>query len=150
MLEIEYEKVDKRVAGKIPIVYDEVHTDFFDGVTLHDYQVEICNAALEKRYGIVKCATGGGKTVMMGAILKAMRFAYPTLLLFRNVSLVDQTYDAFLKLGMEGSVGRWVEKRTHYTDHSEYTLVSTIHSSSHAQLSNPFTNLKKFVLNSAC
>lgn len=55
---------------------------------------------------IVKCATGGGKTVIFAAMLKALeKKNYPSLLLFRNKTLVTQTYDLLRKCGIEG-IGR--------------------------------------------
>jgi superfamily II DNA or RNA helicase len=88
--------------------YDNITPDYLgSSVKMHDYQVSASNAALAAQRGIIKCATGGGKTVMFTSILKAMQGRYPALVLFRNKSLVSQTYDVFKTHGLN-NIGRFI------------------------------------------
>ena len=79
----------------------------FDGkpVELRDYQVELGNRALREMRGIVKAPTGSGKTILFSAVVKALSGCTPTLILFRNRSLVNQTYRTFQALNIP-NVGR--------------------------------------------
>ena len=69
--------------------------------------METANLALNKQRGIIKCATGGGKTLIFTAILKAIeeKKKEKTLILMRNRSLVEQTYQVLTENGVSG-VGR--------------------------------------------
>jgi superfamily II DNA or RNA helicase len=53
----------------------------------------------------VKCATGGGKTVIFTAIIKALGADTPTVCLFRTKTLVDQTYGVLQRFGIP-NIGR--------------------------------------------
>jgi CRISPR/Cas system-associated endonuclease/helicase Cas3 len=70
-------------AGRKHKQIDEAGTLFEDvGVQLRDYQVKAVNAALQQHRGIIKCATGGGKTWILAAILKALGGKYVIFVLF--------------------------------------------------------------------
>lgn len=56
---VEVEKIDERKIFHEKLEYDEVRHDIFNNhISLYDYQVDVANTALEKKRGIVKCATG--------------------------------------------------------------------------------------------
>eukprot|EP00698_Gefionella_okellyi_P004899 TRINITY_DN14527_c0_g1_i2.p1 TRINITY_DN14527_c0_g1~~TRINITY_DN14527_c0_g1_i2.p1 ORF type:complete len:372 (-),score=65.84 TRINITY_DN14527_c0_g1_i2:38-1153(-) len=82
-----------------------VTEDFLAEIKLRDYQIEIANRALEERRGIIKAATGSGKTVIFSAIVKALGDGVPTMVLFRSRQLVDQTYRVFQARGLQ-NIGR--------------------------------------------
>src|SRR5690606_34535335 len=50
---------------------------FAPELVLHDFQVDIVNTALRERRGIINCATGGGKTLVFAAVLKALDGVIP-------------------------------------------------------------------------
>jgi superfamily II DNA or RNA helicase len=58
------------------------------GTILRDYQVKAVNAVLDKHRGVVKCATGGGKSLILAAILKVLGTGYLTSFFFfiKNLS----------------------------------------------------------------
>lgn len=104
---IPFERMDNR---PVPLGSEliTVKEDFLaPHMTLHDYQVEIVNTALRERTGIINCATGGGKTVIFAAILKALSHLdnFSAVALFRNKILINQTYELFQKVGIQ-DVGR--------------------------------------------
>jgi len=69
--------------------------------TLRDYQETVCQAAIAKKQGIIKVATGGGKTVMCIAIAKAL--GLNTLFLVTSKELLYQAEAEFRsRLGLTG------------------------------------------------
>lgn len=80
----EYEIIDFTVAPKIDIK--------FKG-TLRDYQKEACATVAKNRYGVLKAATGAGKTVM-GTFMTATH-GVKTLVLVHNKELLNQWKKAF-------------------------------------------------------
>lgn len=105
-MDIELLTVDERKVFHENLLYDVVKTDTLGSkVNLYDYQVDVANFALEKKQGIIKCATGGGKTMIFTSILKAFGGRYPAMMICKNRSIVDQTYQTFKDLGLQ-DVGR--------------------------------------------
>jgi superfamily II DNA or RNA helicase len=83
-----------------------VSEDSLEAISLRDYQVNAANLALANRRGVIKCATGGGKTAIFSAILKSLEETqWPTLVLARRTALIDQAYDALRRYGVK-EVGR--------------------------------------------
>eukprot|EP01125_Pyxidicula_operculata_P005423 TRINITY_DN192_c0_g1_i3.p1 TRINITY_DN192_c0_g1~~TRINITY_DN192_c0_g1_i3.p1 ORF type:complete len:511 (+),score=26.55 TRINITY_DN192_c0_g1_i3:157-1533(+) len=77
-------------------------------IILRDYQVDVVNAALKAKRGIIKCATGGGKTFIMTAIIKEIFehfYTFHAIILVRTKTLIDQIYQTFLSVGFT-DVGR--------------------------------------------
>jgi len=84
------------------VAYRIVDTRKLDPVTgdwnlykaeLRDYQIDAVRATLKARRGIVNAGTGGGKTFMSAAIIKAV--AKPTLCLVHRTHLLYQTAQEF-------------------------------------------------------
>lgn len=61
------------------------------------YQREIVEECLKQKHGIIKASTSAGKTITFATLTKVLNM--PTLILFKDVSLVRQSYDEFLKCG---------------------------------------------------
>lgn len=124
-MEVSVEAEDKRVFFHEPLEHEPITSDILavSGVTLHDYQVDVANLALERRRGVIKCATGGGKTMIFTSILKALGDRYPAMMICRNKSVVNQTYDAFRAQGLE-NVGRV------HMDYNEPNIITCITSQS--------------------
>ena len=98
-----YQIIDERIQldlSPVRVTPDILGSD----ITLHDYQVDIANAAIEQKRGIIKSPTASGKTLIFTSILKALG-QLPTIVLFRNKTLVNQTYKVFQQQGLE-DIGR--------------------------------------------
>jgi superfamily II DNA or RNA helicase len=124
-MDIEVEKQDKRKWHHEPVEYEPVTSDLFEanGVILHDYQVDLANLALEQRRGVIKCATGGGKTMIFTALLRALKERYPAMMICRNKTVVNQTYESFRRAGLQ-NVGRV------HMDYTEPDIITCITSQS--------------------
>jgi superfamily II DNA or RNA helicase len=92
------------------------------GEVLREYQVDLARAALRERRCLLKCATGGGKTLVFTALLKALPDKRAVVLV-RSKALVEQiasTLRAHLP-----SVGR---VSSDFFEPDERVVVSTIQS----------------------
>ncbi|XP_049849697.1 uncharacterized protein LOC126320003 [Schistocerca gregaria] len=102
LMNVEVVRDDRRVVYHQKLEHGIVDSEILgEAVNLHDYQVDVANLALEEKRGIIKCATGGGKTAIFTAILKAFSQKYPAIMLCRSKSIIDQTKAAFEKYGLE-------------------------------------------------
>ena len=79
-----------------------VTPDILPNITLRDYQVEAVNECLKQGMGIVKVATGGGKTVMICAALKAYD-PILALVVANQINLVMQLKDRMISYGFDES-----------------------------------------------
>lgn len=124
-MDIEVELKDERIFYHEKLEYEPISSDILSeaGITLHDYQVDVANLALAQKRGVVKCATGGGKTMIFTSILKALGDKYPAMMICRNKSVVNQTYEAFKRSGLQ-NVGRV------HMDYTEPNIVTCITSQS--------------------
>lgn len=111
-LGVEYSVVDKR--SEFKFLHDSIDDQFLNygdsPITLYDYQVELVNQVLKHKRGIIKAATGGGKSNVMFAICKCLPPKTPTLILANRKSLVEQNYDLLKKWDIP-NVGRIYDKK---------------------------------------
>jgi superfamily II DNA or RNA helicase len=99
-----YEVLDER--GEFEFKFNEIDEDFLgEGIKLYDYQVDLTNALIKYRRGVICAPTAAGKTAMMVSILKALPKGAPALVLANKKSLVEQNYEEIVKWGFE-NVGR--------------------------------------------
>tara|TARA_R110000824_G_scaffold61487_19_gene163584 strand:+ start:2883 stop:4232 length:1350 start_codon:yes stop_codon:yes gene_type:complete len=70
------------------------------GVTLRDYQRKLALKSLEAKGCIIKSPTGSGKTLILGAILKALK-GKTGLIFFTKKQLLKQTYDELRSWGID-------------------------------------------------
>jgi len=98
-----YETIDNR--QQVNFVVDQIDENFLDGFELYDYQVDLTNALIKHRRGVICAPTAAGKTAIMLSILKALPKNCPTLILANKKSLVEQNYEEMTKAGFE-NVGR--------------------------------------------
>jgi len=76
-----------------------------NNVELRKYQIDAVNAALDKKIGIIKIATSGGKTIIASEIFR--RMPVKTIFLVDRNILVDQTIEEFEKvLNLKDKIGR--------------------------------------------
>ncbi|EFA77807.1 hypothetical protein PPL_09305 [Heterostelium album PN500] len=74
--------------------------DSGNGVKLYDFQVESINFALANHRGIIKCATGGGKTMILASLIKALGDDVSVLILVTKRSLVTQIHKSLVEAGV--------------------------------------------------
>ncbi len=73
----------------VPVDWDVIQPDMFDGLMLRDYQLDATRRLLAFERGVAKMATNSGKTVVIAAIAKAV--SEPILILVTKVDLMYQT-----------------------------------------------------------
>lgn len=103
---------NQRVEFKLDLGKQSPKKDLVDlyGVTYRDYQRESIEAALEKKRGIIKVATAGGKTVIAAGIVKSIN--EPSIFLVTTVPLLHQAVESFHKFGIQdvGIIGDKIKK----------------------------------------
>jgi len=110
-----YEVVDNRQLVNFTV--DQIDENFLDGFELYDYQVDLANALIKHKRGVICAPTAAGKTAIMLSILKALPKNCPTLILANKKSLVEQNYEEMVKAGFD-SVGRL------YANHNEPNVLT--------------------------
>ena len=88
--ELDYEIIDLRVkpeVGNTLTLYEK---------TLREYQEEIVYDAVKNERGVIKVATGGGKTVIAAAIIAKLNVK--TIFIVNSLDLLEQTHDEFTKM----------------------------------------------------
>lgn len=68
-----------------------------------DYQRPIIEDAIKQQRGIIKCATGGGKSALSAAIIKELGIS-PFIFYVPSKTLLKQTYSEFNKFLLKGGV----------------------------------------------
>jgi len=103
-LGVEYNISDER--SDVDLRYSEVDENFLgNNFKLYDYQVDLTNALLKHKRGVICAPTAAGKTLIMLSILKSLPDNCPTLVLANKTSLVQQNYEELVKFGFN-NVGR--------------------------------------------
>jgi superfamily II DNA or RNA helicase len=105
--------VSDEYTDRLPVVLNTLSLvqvpDMIGTITLRDYQKDAMLAFLNPvgvlpYYSIIKCGTGGGKTVISAALAKLLNVK--TLFLVRGKALKDQTYDVYKMVLDKEDVGR--------------------------------------------
>jgi len=96
-LNFEYQIIDKRIKI-LPSNYDNCIEE------LRYYQKEAVEIALKKCRGIIKHATGSGKTITMAYL--AFNTTPPCLIIVPDLTLLNQTHDKFKKWSKSLSIGK--------------------------------------------
>lgn len=89
-----------------------------DPVILRDYQVETINKFLENPQSLQEVATGAGKTLMTAALSKSVEQYGRSIVIVPNKSLVTQTEEDYVNLGLDVGV--------YYGDRKEFGKQHTI------------------------
>ena len=87
-------------------------------IELRDYQVEVINQFLANPQSIQEVATGAGKTIMTAALSKSIEFYGRSIVIVPNKSLVTQTEEDYINLGLDVGV--------YFGDRKEYFKQHTI------------------------
>jgi len=84
---------------QIPTGYPNIK-ELISEYQLRDYQREAVNCALDRGYGIIELATGGGKTFIIANLVYAVTQLIPkeerVLIVVPDIGLVEQTYKDFV------------------------------------------------------
>jgi superfamily II DNA or RNA helicase len=102
---------------KTTFQFDEITEDTFSHITwpkghpqagqpiiLRDYQPQILNNFLQNPQSIQEVATGAGKTIMTAALSKTIEPYGRSIVIVPNKSLVTQTEDDYINLGLDVGV----------------------------------------------
>ena len=87
-------------------------------IKLRDYQVEIINNFLSTPQALQEVATGAGKTIMTAALSKLVEVYGRSIVIVPNKSLVTQTEEDYINLGLDVGV--------YFGDRKEYGKTHTI------------------------
>lgn len=85
--------------------------DILTGMILRDYQIDAVRLAIQNGRGIVDVAPGGGKTLIMAAILKILDV--PSLTLVDRARAVNKTIRNFKEMGVVGLTDDWSPSAKH-------------------------------------
>lgn len=105
------EIIDQRT--KIDFAIKEINSTFLHSctphganpITLEDYQVDLVNAAIKNKRGVIFAPTSAGKSLTMLSILKCLPPNTKTLVLQNRKTLAIQNYEEYTKWGLH-NVGR--------------------------------------------
>jgi superfamily II DNA or RNA helicase len=87
-------------------------------IMLRDYQVEILNCFLSNPQSVQEIATGAGKTIMTAALSKSVEPYGRSIIIVPNKSLVTQTEEDYINLGLDVGV--------YFGDRKEFGKTHTI------------------------
>ena len=87
-------------------------------IELRDYQVQVVNEFLKNPQSIQEVATGAGKTIMTAALSKSVESYGRTIVIVPNKSLVVQTEEDYVNMGLDVGV--------YFGDRKEYFKQHTI------------------------
>lgn len=107
-------EIDERVKQilKPKLVFENKAALQFDAFELRPYQKEAVELAIDQGRGVIVLPTATGKTLTMASLIKtilsenSMQGKYITVLV-PDIGLVSQTYDDFIKYGLECKVAKW-------------------------------------------
>jgi superfamily II DNA or RNA helicase len=121
---------DNRQASK-ELVFEQIKEDSFSDtvwpkghplegkpIILRDYQVSAVNSFLANPQSLQEIATGAGKSVMTAALSKSVQHLGRSIVIVPNKSLVTQTEDDYINLGLDVGV--------YFGDRKEYGKTHTI------------------------
>ncbi len=94
------------------------HPKAGEPIMLRDYQVEIVNNFLSNPQSLQEVATGAGKTLMTAALSKSVEHLGRSIVIVPNKSLVVQTEEDYINLGLDVGV--------YFGDKKEYGKTHTI------------------------
>lgn len=115
-VELNFDKVDAESYSHVK--WPKGHTHEGQPIVLRDYQIEVINRFLEHPQSIQEVATGAGKTLITAALSNICEKYGRTIVIVPNKSLVTQTEEDYINLGLDVGV--------FYGDRKEYGRTHTI------------------------
>lgn len=104
-----FKEINKDYFKDRGFTWPEGHPAENEPIVLRDYQVEIINRFLEEKQGLQEIPTGAGKTLITAALSELIEDYGRTIVIVPNKSLVEQTEEDYLNLGLD--VGVWYGDR---------------------------------------
>lgn len=113
--EVEIDDKRKTYNFNFPLIYENFYADLgkvwpsghpLEGkpIVIRDYQVRIINEFLTNKQGIQEAATGAGKTIITAALSNAVESYGRSIVIVPNKSLVVQTEEDYINLGLDVGV----------------------------------------------
>jgi superfamily II DNA or RNA helicase len=115
-VELNFDKVTAESYNHV--TWPEGHTHEGQPIVLRDYQIDVINRFLENPQSIQEVATGAGKTLITAALSNICEKYGRTIVIVPNKSLVTQTEEDYINLGLDVGV--------FYGDRKEYGRTHTI------------------------
>jgi len=115
-IELNFDKVTAESYSHV--TWPEGHTHEGKPIVLRDYQIDVINRFLENPQSIQEVATGAGKTLITAALSNVCEKYGRTIVIVPNKSLVTQTEEDYINLGLDVGV--------FYGDRKEYGRTHTI------------------------
>jgi superfamily II DNA or RNA helicase len=115
-VELNFDKVTAESYNHV--AWPEGHTHEGQPIVLRDYQIDVINRFLENPQSIQEVATGAGKTLITAALSNICEKYGRTIVIVPNKSLVTQTEEDYINLGLDVGV--------FYGDRKEYGRTHTI------------------------
>ena len=113
---VEVEQIDDKRA-KVDLQFDKITKDFFanktwpkghlcegQNIVLRDYQVEVVNNFLKEPQSLQEVATGAGKTIITACLSSLCEKFGRTVVIVPNKSLVTQTEEDYINVGLDVGV----------------------------------------------
>jgi superfamily II DNA or RNA helicase len=107
-------EIDERVKQilKPKLIFEKGEALQFDQFELRPYQKESVELAINQGRGVIILPTATGKTLTMASLIKTILSENPmhgkyVLVLVPDIGLVSQTYDDFIKYGLDYKICKW-------------------------------------------
>lgn len=100
-----YKIYDSRSLHNIEIDDEDIANILYNennDIVLYDYQIDAVKAMLDSPNGMIKAATGAGKTEVMMSLIKILKVK--TLVLFKKVDLAHQTMKRMKKANIDAGI----------------------------------------------
>ena len=100
----EFEKITDHYWADQGKVWPKGHPKEGEPIVLRDYQLDAINRFMEHPQGLQELATGAGKTIITATLSKLCEPYGRTLVIVPNKSLVEQTEEDYLNVGLDVGV----------------------------------------------
>jgi superfamily II DNA or RNA helicase len=103
-IDIKFEKVGERYWADKGKVWPKGHPQEGEPIMLRDYQIEAINLFLENPQSLQELATGAGKTITTATMCHLVEPYGRSIVIVPNKSLVEQTEEDFVNVGLDVGV----------------------------------------------
>lgn len=118
-------------------------------IGLRDYQVELISNFLTNPQGIQEVATGAGKTIITAALSQRVEKYGRSLVIVPNKSLVTQTEEDYVNLGLDVGV-LFGERKDYFKQHTICTWQSLMHLQKNTQNGDTPVTIQEFLDGVVC
>lgn len=101
---IDFPKVNENYWADQGKCWPEKHVAAGELILLRDYQIDLINAMLENQQCLIESCTGSGKTMICATLVHCCESLGRTLTIVPNKSLVVQTLDDYVNVGLDVGV----------------------------------------------